>query len=124
MDSILLDVILSGILLCVPESPLWSPERYDRADSKAGAAAKGGPGSDKGLLRIVEWLKEYGVPISFVPFTLHAGEAGTDDAAAQSRNDERTPCGTAAMSRFLSSSDRNVPLTGLPRRFGNTSRPE
>ena len=38
------------------------------------------PGSDKGLLRIVEWLKEYGVPISFVPFTLHAGEAGTDDA--------------------------------------------
>ena len=85
---------------------------------------KEAPGSDKGLLRIVEWLKEYGVPISFVPFTLHAGEAGTDDAAAQSRNDERTPCGTAAMSRFLSSSDRNVPLTGLPRRFGNTSRPE
>ena len=38
------------------------------------------PGSDKGLLRIVEWLKEYGVPISFVPFTLYAGEAGTDDA--------------------------------------------
>ena len=33
------------------------------------------PGSDKGLLRIVEWLKEYGVPISFVPFTLHAGAA-------------------------------------------------
>ena len=41
---------------------------------------KEAPGSDKGLLRIVEWLKEYGVPISFVPFTLHAGEAGTDDA--------------------------------------------
>ena len=35
------------------------------------------PGSDEGLLRIVEWLKEYGVPIGFVPFTLHAG---TDDA--------------------------------------------
>ena len=30
------------------------------------------PGSDEGLLRIVEWLKEYGVPISFVPFTLYA----------------------------------------------------
>ena len=38
------------------------------------------PGSDEGLLRIVEWLQEYGVPISFVPFTLHAGTAGTDDA--------------------------------------------
>ena len=35
------------------------------------------PGSDEGLLRIVEWLKGYGVPINFVPFTLHAG---TDDA--------------------------------------------
>lgn len=29
------------------------------------------PGSDEGLSRIVEWLKEYGVPISFVPFTLY-----------------------------------------------------
>lgn len=37
------------------------------------------PGSDEGLLRIVEWLKEYGVPISFVPFTLHADKY--DDAA-------------------------------------------
>ena len=35
------------------------------------------PDSDEGLLRIVKWLKEYGVPISFVPFTLHAG---TNDA--------------------------------------------
>ncbi len=25
------------------KTPLWSPERYDRADSKAGAAAKGVP---------------------------------------------------------------------------------
>ena len=24
----------------LPESPLWSPERYDRADSKAGAAGQ------------------------------------------------------------------------------------
>ena len=30
------------------------------------------PGSDEGLSRIVEWLKGYGVPISFVPFTLYA----------------------------------------------------
>ena len=37
------------------------------------------PGSDEGLLRIVEWLKEYGVPISFVPFTLYADKYG--DAA-------------------------------------------
>ena len=29
------------------------------------------PGSDEGLSRIVEWLKGYGVPISFVPFTLY-----------------------------------------------------
>ena len=29
------------------------------------------PSSDEGLSRIVEWLKEYGVPISFVPFTLY-----------------------------------------------------
>lgn len=29
------------------------------------------PGSDEGLSLIVEWLKEYGVPISFVPFTLY-----------------------------------------------------
>ena len=35
------------------------------------------PDSDQGLLRIVKWLQEYGVPISFVPFTLHAG---TNDA--------------------------------------------
>ena len=35
------------------------------------------PDSDEGLLRIVKWLQEYGVPISFVPFTLHAG---TNDA--------------------------------------------
>ena len=34
------------------------------------------PGSDKGLLKIVEWLKGCGVPINFMPFTLHAG---TDD---------------------------------------------
>ena len=27
----------------LPKSPLWSPERYDRADSKAGVAAKGVP---------------------------------------------------------------------------------
>ena len=37
-----------------------------------------GPGSDEGLLRIVEWLKEYGVPISFVPFTLHADTDAAD----------------------------------------------
>ena len=30
------------------------------------------PGSDKGLHRIIEWLKGYGVPISFVPFALYA----------------------------------------------------
>ena len=30
------------------------------------------PGSDEGLLRIVEWLQGYDVPISFVPFTLYA----------------------------------------------------
>ena len=36
------------------------------------------PGSDEGLRRIVGWLQEYGVPISFIPFSLH-GEAGADD---------------------------------------------
>ncbi len=30
------------------------------------------PDSDEGLRRIVDWLKTYGVPISFVPFTLYA----------------------------------------------------
>jgi len=35
------------------------------------------PDSDQGLLKIVNWLQEYDVPISFVPFTLHAG---TNDA--------------------------------------------
>ena len=35
------------------------------------------PDSDQGLLRIVKWLQEYGVPINFVPFTLHAD---TNDA--------------------------------------------
>ena len=30
------------------------------------------PGSDDGLHRIIKWLKEYGVPISFIPFTLYA----------------------------------------------------
>ena len=32
------------------------------------------PASDNGLLRIIEWLKEYGVPIDFLPFTLHADD--------------------------------------------------
>ena len=36
------------------------------------------PGSDKALLNIVEWLKEYGVPICFMPFTLHADTEGVD----------------------------------------------
>ena len=36
------------------------------------------PGSDEGLLRIVEWLKSYGVPIAFVPFRLHANTDATD----------------------------------------------
>ena len=30
------------------------------------------PGSDDGLRRIIDWLKEYGVPISFIPFALYA----------------------------------------------------
>lgn len=30
------------------------------------------PASDDGLKKIVAWLKEYGVPIEFVPFALHA----------------------------------------------------
>ena len=41
--------------------------------------------------------------------------------AAQSRKLDRKPCGTAAMPKFPSRSDRHVPLTGLPQRFGNTS---
>ena len=36
------------------------------------------PASDKGLLRIVKWLKEYGVPIDFVPFQLHADTNNAD----------------------------------------------
>ena len=32
------------------------------------------PGSDDGLHRIIKWLKEYGVPISFIPFTLYTNE--------------------------------------------------
>ena len=35
------------------------------------------PGSDEALRRIVDWLHGYGVPIFFVPFSLHA-EAGAD----------------------------------------------
>ncbi len=35
------------------------------------------PRSDEGLLKIVDWLEGYGVPISFLPFTLHACQ---DDA--------------------------------------------
>ena len=36
------------------------------------------PGSDEGLRRIIDWLREYGVPISFIPFTLYtdAGDSG------------------------------------------------
>ena len=30
------------------------------------------PDSDVGLRRIIKWLKEYGVPISFIPFALYA----------------------------------------------------
>ena len=30
------------------------------------------PGYDDGLRRIIDWLKEYGVPISFIPFALYA----------------------------------------------------
>ena len=35
------------------------------------------PDSDDGLRRIIDWLREYGVPISFIPFTLYAD---ADDA--------------------------------------------
>lgn len=35
------------------------------------------PGSDEALRRIVDWLHGYGVPIFFIPFSLHA-EAGAD----------------------------------------------
>ena len=35
------------------------------------------PGSDETLRRIVDWLHGYGVPIFFIPFSLHA-EAGAD----------------------------------------------
>ena len=38
------------------------------------------PGSDEGLCRIIEWLKGYGVPISFVPFALYAD---TDNDTAE-----------------------------------------
>ena len=37
------------------------------------------PHSDEGLQRIVCWLKTYGVPISFVPFTLHANTENDAD---------------------------------------------
>jgi len=36
------------------------------------------PGSDEDLRRIVRWLKQFGVPIDFVPFTLYAGSSATD----------------------------------------------
>lgn len=36
------------------------------------------PGSDRGLLQIVDWLQGYKVPINFIPFSLHV-EAGTDE---------------------------------------------
>lgn len=37
------------------------------------------PGSDEGLQQIVRWLREYNVPISFVPFALYA-DADNDAA--------------------------------------------
>ena len=36
------------------------------------------PGSDEELQRIVQWLREYGVPISFVPFALYADNDAAD----------------------------------------------
>ncbi len=36
------------------------------------------PRSDEGLSRIVKWLKEYGVPINFVPFTLYTDDNNVD----------------------------------------------
>ena len=36
------------------------------------------PASDEGLLRIVDWLQEYGVPIEFVPFALLADSDNAD----------------------------------------------
>ena len=36
------------------------------------------PRSDEGLCRIVEWLKMYDVPISFVPFTLYTDDDNED----------------------------------------------
>ena len=38
------------------------------------------PDSDDGLRRIIDWLKEYGVPISFIPFSLYVD---ADDAGGQ-----------------------------------------
>lgn len=36
------------------------------------------PGSDANLQNIVNWLKKYGVPIDFVPFTLYKGSSHED----------------------------------------------
>lgn len=38
------------------------------------------PESDDGLRRIIEWLREYGVPISFIPFSLYSD---SDDPPSQ-----------------------------------------
>ena len=37
------------------------------------------PGSDEGLHRIIKWLKNYGVPIDFLPFTLYTAIEEMDE---------------------------------------------
>ncbi len=64
------------------------------------------PSSDEGLSRIVEWLKEYGVPISFVPFTLYTDRDNDDILLDIEPLPEPLPEGHATQKNVMEDRDR------------------
>ncbi|MYB56534.1 MAG: hypothetical protein F4X51_09105 [Gemmatimonadetes bacterium] len=71
------------------------------------------PRSDEGLCRIVEWLKMYDVPISFVPFTLYTDDDDEDillemDPLPEIQTEERNVV-SEERDRFFNTNEKNAP---------------
>jgi hypothetical protein len=72
------------------------------------------PRSDEGLCRIVEWLKMYDVPISFVPFTLYTDDNNEDILLEMKpmpmiHAEQRNVADEEEKDRFFNTNETNAP---------------
>ncbi len=72
------------------------------------------PRSDEGLSQIVKWLKEYGVPISFVPFTLYTDDNNEDILLEMKpipmiQAEQRNVASEEERDRFFNTNETNAP---------------